>query len=245
MVNAADITITGPNRDAFVQGHVYRITWECEGLQTVNVLVSGTNTPMGNKARGEFVLIAAEGVPAQGEGADWEVPWIDSREFAIRLDGYDPSGQRVVQAQRTYRFRPAVLENRLIDGIYLALHRPENQRLYVQKNQKITHVYLSTSSNNYLWSPKSIHPKEPHDHAGVFRVLSKTRSHWSRMFNVEMPFAMRYFGGHFIHATSGNLYPYLGGPASSGCNRLTFRDARELYQMTPIGTRVEIIGPDG
>jgi len=76
-------------------------------------------------------------------------------------------------------------------------------------------------------------------------VLEKKRSHWSTLFNVRMPWAMRYHGGHYIHATSPNLYRLLGRPASHGCNRLTHRDARELYQTTPLGTRVEVVGPDG
>jgi len=56
---------------------------------------------------------------------------------------------------------------------------------------------------------------------------------------------MRYLSGHFIHATSPNLYKFLGEPASHGCNRLTKTDAKALYDATPLGTRVEVIGPNG
>lgn len=60
-----------------------------------------------------------------------------------------------------------------------------------------------------------------------------------------MRYSLRYHGGHYIHATTRNYYSALGQPASHGCNRLTLEDARALYLMTPIGARVEVIGPSG
>ena len=142
-------------------------------------------------------------------------------------------------------FRPVVLEKRAADGIYLDLHKRTDQRLYVQKNGKLVKAYLSSSSENYLWLPPNRHLNKPHDHAGVFRVLSKEPDHMSRLFAVHMRWAMRYLGGHFIHATNRNLYRNLGRAASHGCNRLTLYDAKQLYDATPVGTRVEVIGPGG
>lgn len=238
------LSLTGPNREGMLEGASYNITWESRGIRSVSLVAHGTRTPLGTESRGSFDTVIAEGVPATSE-AQWTVPLIDAITFFIKAKGYDDSGQLVAIDERGYRFRPAAMADRMADGMYLVLNQRINQRLYVQKDNRITHAYLSSSSRNYEWRPRNSHVQRPHDHAGVFRVLSKTRNHWSIVFQVDMPWAMRYHGGHFIHATSPNLYRNLGEPASSGCNRMTNHDARELYQMTPVGTRVEVIGPEG
>lgn len=239
------VSITGPNRGAMLEGETYTITWESNGIQSVSVVAHGERTARGTQSRGNFSYAVAEAVPA-GEGrAEWQVPWVDSRSLFIKLKGYDRAGEVVATAERGYGFRPAVLANRTEDGIYLDLSRRSNQRLYVQRDYRITRAYITTSSENYEWRPPCNHVRRAHDHAGVFSVIEKKRSHYSELFEVEMPWAMRYHRGHFVHATSPNLYRDLGEPSSGGCNRLTDHDARELYIMTSIGTRVEVIGPDG
>jgi lipoprotein-anchoring transpeptidase ErfK/SrfK len=47
-------------------------------------------------------------------------------------------------------------------------------------------------------------------------------------------------GSHGIHATSPNLYGYLGSPASHGCIRQHRADAQELYGMVSVGTPVYV-----
>ncbi|MCE5321765.1 L,D-transpeptidase [bacterium] len=239
------VVLTGPNRQAMIEGRTYSISWHANGLESISVIAYGTRTPLGETYRGDFDIVIADNVPANESRVDWRLPWIDSIGMIIRVEGYDGSGEITAADERKYAFRPAVMAYRFADGIYLDLHDRTNQRLYVQKNQRITHAYISSSSRNYLWLPPSRHLNIPHDHAGVFRVLAKIPNYWSRLFDVPMPHAMRYLGGHFIHATSPDMYEYLGGPASSGCNRLTEYNARELYAMAPIGTRVEVIGPGG
>ncbi len=239
-----DITVTSPNRNAMLQDETYSITWVANRpVESVSIIASGYNTPLGKEFRGEFAVRIAESVPSIQGRVTWKVPWIDARVFLVKVKGYDSSGQLIAAGEREYGFRPRVLAHRSKDGIYLDLSTRDRQRLYVQKDGKITHVYLSSSSRAYLWLPLGTHIKTPHDHAGVFRVVEKKPLHHSRLFNVDMPYAMRYYGGHYIHATSPDMYAYLGQPASSGCNRLTSKDARELYAMTPLGMRVEVIGP--
>jgi lipoprotein-anchoring transpeptidase ErfK/SrfK len=242
---AQELSLTGPNREAMLEGETYPITWHANGLESISVVAHGTRTPLGDESRGDFEIVVAEGVPASDGMLGWRVPWIDAVEFFVKVKGYDHTGYVSSIDERGYGFRPITMANRTADGIYLDLHERTNQRLYVQKDGRITHAYVSSSSRNYLWLPPTRHLEIPHDHAGVFRVLQKIPHYWSRLFDVAMPYAMRYLGGHFIHATSPNLYYLLGEPASSGCNRMTLRDARELYQITPIGTRVEVIGPGG
>lgn len=238
------ISITGPDRYAVLEGETYPITWASGGLQSVSVVAYGTRTPLGERSRGDFAVVIAEAVPAEQGEVQWTVPWIDSKDLFIKLKGYNSQGLLVTVAERGYGFRPLVMANRTADGIYLDLHKRTDQRLYVQKDYRITRAYLSSSSENYLWMPPDRHINKPHDHTGAFKVLEKTPLHQSRLFHVPMPWAMRYHGGHFIHATSSSLYRYLGRAASHGCNRLTRYDAHLLYESTPIGTRVEVIGPN-
>lgn len=242
---AQSISITGPARIGMLEAETYAISWTSSGIESVSIVAHGTRTPLGTRSRGSFNMAVTEAVPATWESAEWTVPWIDSVTFFVKVKGYDLDGNMVAFDERGYRFRPAVLANRTEDGIYLDLHRRTNQRLYRQENYRITHAYLSSSSENYEWRPPCNHVRRAHDHAGVFSVIEKKRSHWSILFDVEMPWAMRYHRGHFIHATSPALYRLLGVPASGGCNRMTNHDARELYRLTPLGTRVEVIGPDG
>lgn len=241
---AQTISITGPDRPGMLEGVTYAITWASEGIKSVSIVAHGVRTPLGTKSRGRFHIAVAEGIPAKPKRARWTVPWIDSIRFLVKLKGYNALGQLAAMDERRYSFRPAVLANRTKDGIYLDLHESRKQRLYVQKNYEIIRAYLSSSSESYRWRPPGDHSRVVHDHAGVFKVLEKKRVHWSTLFRVWMPWAMRYHGGHFIHGTSPNLYRLLGGPASHGCNRLTREHALELYRMTPLGTRVEVIGPE-
>ncbi|MBI2843329.1 MAG: L,D-transpeptidase [Armatimonadetes bacterium] len=242
---AETLSITGPNRSAILEGETYTISWAAVGLRSVSIVAHGKRTPLGEKSRGSFSFAIAEQAPAGVRFANWTVPWIDAVTFYIKAKGYNLQGRLVAVDEVSYGFRPAVLANRMQDGLYLDLHKRSDQRLYVQRDYKITHAYISSSSENYLWRPPGSHIKAPHDHAGVFSILEKKPVHWSTLFQVRMPWAMRYHGGHFVHATSRNLYRYLGRPASHGCNRLTNYDARKLYHMTPLGTRIEVIGPEG
>lgn len=239
------IQLTGPDKAELVEGMTYRVSWLASGGETINVIIHGTRTPRGNVQRGEFVIPVAVGIPAAQGEFSFNLPWIDAIKFAIKLKEYDHTGRLVTSSEHEYSFRPAVLAKRLKDGIYLDLHKRIHQRLYVEKNGEITKVYFSSSSKNYDWLPSNDHISEPHDHAGVFKILEKTPSHWSALYHVQMRWSMRYLGGHFIHATTPIFYKVLGRPASGGCNRLTNSDAEDLYRATPVGTRVEIIGPAG
>lgn len=243
--SAQDLYINGPEQAELTEGQTYTAAWNAGGAETVDISVCGTRTPLGTKSRGPFEIVIARGVSAVQNESSFTMPWIDSVKFALRIIGRGGAGEKVSAGEREYRFRPAVLANRADDGLYLDLHQKVNQRLYAQKDGIITRAYISSSSMKYSWKAVNVHPETPHDHAGVFSVISKSPKAHSRQYDVDMPWAMQYLSGHFIHATSPNLYSRLSRPASHGCNRLTREDARELYDATPIGTRVEVIGPRG
>jgi lipoprotein-anchoring transpeptidase ErfK/SrfK len=237
-VHAQTLSLTGPNVAALTEGRSYSLTWKSDGIQSVSWVACGSRTHLGRKSRGNFTLAVGQALPAESGATPWTVPWMDGIRFTLKVKGYDSSGKVVAQDVRAYGFRPKVLANRTKDGLYLDLHRKERQRLYVQKIGQITQAYFTTSSMGYLWMPPNRHPSRPHDHAGVFKVIGKSRDHYSKLFRVHMYWALRYHNGHFIHATSRNLYDDLGRPSSHGCNRLTRYDACELYKNTPVGARV-------
>ena len=235
--------IVSPMVVEMVEGQTYALGWSAGGAETVDIEILGTLTPLGTKSRGALKIQVARGISAVQNEYSCTLPWIDAVKFVIRITGRDGTGKQVSVSQKEYRFRPAVLANRKEDGIYVDLHQKVNQRLYVQKGGLVARAYIVSSSEKYSWLPATSHPKTPHDHAGVFKALDKNPSAYSRQYEVRMPWAMRYLSGHFIHATSPNFYRLLGGPASHGCNRLTKEDAQTLFKSTPVGTRVEIIGP--
>ncbi|MDI6827097.1 MAG: L,D-transpeptidase [Armatimonadota bacterium] len=236
--------VTWPAQVEIVEGEIFKLEWSAGGAETVVVAISGTCTPVGGKSRGYYNSLMGT-VPAAQSTLSFKMPWVDSLVFSVKVKAYDGAGKLLGIEGKEFRFRPAVLANRKADGIYIDLHLRTNQRLYVQKNEKLNRVYLTTSSAAYNWVYLGKSPQKIHDHAGVFNILSKAKYHWSSQFNVAMRWAMRYHEGHFIHATTRTQYHLLGRPASHGCNRLAIEDAKELYETTPLGTRVEVIGPKG
>ncbi len=239
------ISLNSPNAEELVEGNQYDIAWHSAGVETVSLIIHGTRTPLGTVSRGAYSIVVAHKVDAELESVTYRLPWLDSIRFTIVARGYDAGGREVTETVLEYAFRPKVLANRWRDGIYLDLNRRVDQRLYVEKDRSITRCYICSSSENYRWLPPNHHIAKPHDHAGVFHVISKSPNHRSVLFSVDMPWAMQYNGGHFIHATSLRLYRLLGRAASHGCNRLTRSDAHALYLTTPLRMRVEVIGPKG
>lgn len=242
---AQDLSIDGPAQAELVEGVPFTVSWNAGGAETVDIVASGTCTPLGGRPRGAFEIVLARGVSAVECEATCTLPWIDSPNLTLKVIGRDGSGKKVSYGERRYGFRPAILAGRLDDGIYVDLHQKTDQRIYVETGGVITRIYICSSSIGYRWLPITVHPKEPHDHAGVFKVLNKAELVHSQEYDVDMPWAMHYLGGHFIHATSAPFYKMLGQPASHGCIRLHRQDARSLYGISPVGMRVEVIGPKG
>jgi hypothetical protein len=71
---------------------------------------------------------------------------------------------------------------------------------------------------------------------GSFKVTNKHREWVSTLYDVPMPHFLRLNGGAMgLH---GGYLP--GFAASHGCVRLVFQDAEKLFELAPIGARVEI-----
>lgn len=240
---AQQIQLKAPAAKELTQGHSYPIEWNSSGIKSVSIRAEGTLTSYPGNSRGEFQEIIADKIPASQGMANWKVPFLDTPKFRILLKGYNEQGQMVAQDSRVYAYRPKLLASRKADGIYVDLRTPQFQRLYVVQNGIVTHTYLASGGRSRKFFSADVHPKRPHDHEGVFHVLQKQRSHWSKLYQVTMVYSLRFLNGHYIHGTTPNEYYKLGRAASAGCVRLHRADARELYAMTPIGTRLEIVGP--
>ena len=75
---------------------------------------------------------------------------------------------------------------------------------------------------------------------GTFRVLSRDRTHWSRLYRTSMPFALFFHGGQAIHYSHYFARDGYAG-ASHGCVNLRDREkAQWVFEHAPVGTRVYI-----
>ncbi|HPP75244.1 MAG TPA: L,D-transpeptidase [Armatimonadota bacterium] len=236
------VALLGPSVNQLAEGRVYDIEWTSQGIETVTLEAEGNLTSLPDSPRGMFNVTIAEKIPADQNKFRWRVPFIDSTRFVLKTKGYDSRGQLVAQDVKLYHYRIEILRTRTADGIYVDLRNPARQRLYRLKNNIVTHAYLTSGSRSGTFYTKSQDSAQPHDHVGVFRVTQKYPLYWSREYSVWMTHAMRFWKGHFIHGTYPSEYSKIGTPASSGCVRLHRTDARELFEISPIGTRVEIFG---
>jgi len=74
-------------------------------------------------------------------------------------------------------------------------------------------------------------------HAGTFSIYSKAETSWSKKFKVWLPWASYFDGGIAFHG-----YPDVPVVAAShGCVRVPPKFAREVYNLLPLGTRVDVI----
>lgn len=73
--------------------------------------------------------------------------------------------------------------------------------------------------------------------AGRYRIYSKAPSSWSKRFKVWLPWASYFNAGIAFHG-----YPDVPVVAAShGCVRVPLKFAREVYNLLPLGARVDVI----
>ncbi len=81
--------------------------------------------------------------------------------------------------------------------------------------------------------------------AGVYKIQSKEKNHFSSFGEVYMPYSMAFQGNFFIHG-----WPYYPGGEpvaegySGGCIRLSDKDAQQVYDLVEIGTPVLVFEKD-
>lgn len=228
--------------EELLEGAPVDLGWRADGeVYSVALVASWTLTKLGNRDRGRQTVVVQEATPEPVGRASWRAPWVDGVAVDLTLKAFARDGSVVATARVTLPYRPAVLADRREDGVYVWLSGPRGQRLYLQRDGRLVLAAVCSGAAGATVVPAGRHPRYPHDHYGVFRVLSKRVDHYSS-FNAawRMRYALFFLSGHAIHATSPNMYRHLGRPASHGCVRLHLVDARALYGQVSRGTRVEV-----
>ncbi|MDH7601604.1 MAG: L,D-transpeptidase [Armatimonadota bacterium] len=110
---------------------------------------------------------------------------------------------------------------------------PAEAIIVSRADQKVYHISSGMLANVFVCSTAL--PKYDINE-GIYRVYLKARKHWSKKWQVWMPFSLFFHEGYAIHATS--VIKRLGHPASHGCVRLHPRDAKKLYSQVTVGTPV-------
>ena len=234
------IRLTSPGVDEeWLEGSVATIEYETTGpIAKVRIYYYGGNCPRGGRSGGSFGEVIADMVPNTGR-YHWKLPWIDATSFRLRIAGYSEHNERLGEYERTVRFRPRELAD-LHENCIAVIKR--KQRLYYYKDGRIVRMHV-VSTGVYRGSTPNMHPGSYSRRRGAMgQVFRKSRAAWSRAYTCWMPYflAITSSGSHGIHATSRNLYRYLGRPASHGCIRQHRSDAKILYDLVSVGTPVYV-----
>lgn len=125
---------------------------------------------------------------------------------------------------------------------------PDAEYIYVYLKSQVVVVYDSDDDVRIAFTCSSGKASTP-TKTGDYRILTKYR--WRLMIgNCYTQYASSFSSGYLFHsipynrknaATMSNAsYDKLGSPASAGCIRLCFRDAKWVYDNCPIGTYVRV-----
>ena len=227
----------GPNED-WIEGGDITIRWLFAGpIRTVRLIYYGDMTRLGGRDRGHFSNVIVDKIPNTGQ-YKWVVPWMDSSGFVVRIAGYDEHGKMVAEAERGVSFRAKEAAGKT--GTFIVISKAR-QRLWYYRDGRLKWISIvSTALAGYTTPDMS--PGSGGRRGAMGRVFYKDPDAFSRMYQVHMLWwmAVTSSGSHGIHATSPNLYRYLGEPASHGCIRQHRSDARELYGMVSVGTPVYV-----
>ena len=111
----------------------------------------------------------------------------------------------------------------------------QNSRLiYVVQKDQFFGVY--EKGELIFWGPISSGRTEYKTPTGEFKILWKARKYRSKKYDVPMPLAINISNaGYFIHHQA-----LSGKPASHGCIRLLYPDARKLFEWSRVGDTVII-----
>ena len=97
--------------------------------------------------------------------------------------------------------------------------------LVIRRGRVLRTIHVSTGKQGYVTPP------------GRYEVFRKSRRSWSVPYRVWMPWASYFVRGIALHQA--RSVPVVA--ASHGCVRVTAADARWLYGLTPVGTKVRVI----
>lgn len=98
--------------------------------------------------------------------------------------------------------------------------------LYIENGQVARTLHISTGQSGFA-TP-----------TGTYRITRRYTRDWSVPYSVWLPWAQYFVGGVAFHEAAS--VPVT--PASHGCVRLPNGDAQWLYDRTPVGTQVIVLG---
>lgn len=113
---------------------------------------------------------------------------------------------------------------------------PESTIIVSKAEQKV--YYIRAGKLRYVFTCSTALPGYDISE-GTYKVYLKAKNHWSKKWNVWMPYSLFFHEGYALHATT--VIRRLGQPASHGCVRLHPRDAEKLYSEVTLGTPVLIL----
>lgn len=157
-----------------------------------------------------------------------------------------PSAPRVPQAAFTYGERPALSDPAFFERVKQQFITEKADfieadlsamilRAYEQGEVKLE-VPIKTIGREGSWWETP---------AGLYKVNSKERNHFSSIGRVYMPWSLNFQGNFYIHG-----WPYepggapVAGTYSGGCIRLETADAEKLYKLVNTGTPVLVFRQD-
>lgn len=134
--------------------------------------------------------------------------------------------QASIEAEKYNRTHSSTLELMEKQGLHLVISLSKQQGRCMQGNKEVR-TFRVCSGKASTPTPK-----------GHFHVMEKHKDHRSNLYNnAPMPFFMRLTtDGVGLH--QGNVRSW---PASHGCVRLTYADARFLFECCEVGTPVFVI----
>jgi len=228
------------NESEVLEGSEMKLRWRAGGpIEKVRLYYEYENCRLAGKSRGTVGKVIGGSMLGNTGEHVWKVPWMDTHRLRLRIAGYDAQGGRLATDEIGLFYRPRQLAG--LSGTFIAVIK-ERQRLYYFVDGKVIHMHIvSTAMAGYttpLMKPGSYDRRR----GRMGQVFSKTPHTRSRLYNCDMYWwmAVTSTGSHGIHATTPNFYSRLGRPASHGCIRQHRADAKILYSMVSIGTRVYV-----
>lgn len=215
-----------------------KLIWNTQGpIASVRVFYNGDLCPVGGVPRGTFggpvIKVVNTGTYV------WSVPWMDAAHVRVTLVGYGLDNAELASTEVIYQFRPKILQDKPDTCIVVSKSR---QRLWYLVDGFIKRMHVvSTADGGYVTPTMRPGSRDP-QRGEMGKVFSKAFAPVSRQYNVVMYYWLQITqsGSHGIHATSPALYSALGGPASHGCVRQHRLDAKVLWEMVPVGTKVYV-----
>lgn len=210
-------------------------------IVSVSVYLTAQRTPVGGRSRGSLteVLLPPARVGMSIEQPNvallqhtLKVPYFDAVGLRLFAKGFDAAGTVVARAKMPVVFVPAAVPEDMADGVVVSKSR---QRLFALKEGVLRAAYVVSTGRRHR------------DGGGptpsmVSTIHNKARVARSHRYEVDMRYwnAITSDGRYGIHATWPSEYRKLGRAESHGCVRLHYADAREFYQMAPVGWPVVV-----